>query len=379
VDANHNPVILQVVAAMDQGGVEQGTLDMALYIAQKGWGSIVASQGGRLVSGLKQANVQHITLPLKRKNPLAILCNAYKLVKIIRSNQVSLLHTRSRAPAWATLVASRITGVPFITSFHGTHRIQNKLKWLYNSVMTKGMYTIANSNYIWQHVREQYHIPEARLRLAQRGTDIGLFNPEATSNYQIEELRHQWGLDNRPVIFMPGRLTRWKGQTVFIEALAKISDLDWQALITGGADNKHKYEEKLKNLARQHGIDERIIFTGSQNDLPPYYALAYITVSASTEPEAFGRVAIESQAMGTPVIATAHGGSLETIKDGNTGWLVPPNDAETLAKVLRKALENSKQVEIMGRHASQWVHENFTTRSMCEKEFSVYQEVLGIK
>jgi len=363
---------------MDQGGVERGTLDMALYTAAQGWTSLVASQGGRMVPELLRGGARHFQLPLKRRNPVAILYNAWKLVHIIRKYRVTLLHTRSRGPAWATLFASYITKVPFVTSFHGTHKIQNSLKRLYNSVMTRGVLTIANSEFIQQHIINNYHLPKDRLRLAHRGFDPDVFNPDMATKRERDKLIQQYALDNSPILIMPGRLTRWKGQIDFIEALALIKDIPWQALIVGGSDRKVNYEAELRTLVHQRGLDKRVFLTGSQDNLAPYYDLADITISASREPEAFGRVAVESQAMGTPVIATAHGGSLETVNDGETGWLVPPKSAKAMAETLRYALADSARRASMGKTAHRWVHSRFTVQNMCAREFSVYKEILDV-
>ena len=374
-----NKTVLQVVAAMDQGGVEQGTHDMAIYIKQQGWKSMVASNGGRMTLGLTDKGIKHFRMPLKKRNPLAILCNAQCLIKIIKKHNVDILHTRSRAPAWAALIASRATGVPLITSFHGTHKIQNKAKWIYNSVMVKGVFTIANSQFIWGHIIKNYRLPKNKLRLAPRGVDPSVFNRGNVTVSDKNALRDQWQLGESPIILMPGRLTRWKGQAVFIEALAEIKDMEWKALIVGGADKKKKYAKQLKTLVKKYKLEDRVIFTGGQSNLAPYYALARVTVSASTEPEAFGRVAIESQAMATPVVATAHGGSLETVKEGETGFLVPPGDSRTMAKMLRQVMLDANESARMGDNGYHWVQNNFTISLMCKKEFDVYREVLKQK
>ena len=371
------PVILQVVAALDQGGVEQGTLDMARYTVQQGWTSLVASAGGRLVMDLERAGAQHFRLPLQQRNPVAILYNALRLASLVRRHGVDLMHTRSRAPAWATRIASRLTGVPYITSFHGTHRIQNRLKWRYNNVMTSGLLTIANSRFIRQHIRQHYGLAEDRLRLAQRGIDTTVFDPDKLDAEDLAELRSRWQLDGSPLILMPGRLTRWKGQAVFIAALDRIRDLPWQALIAGGADRKDKYAAELRALAAGCGLQERVRFTGSLDNLARLYALADITVSASTEPEAFGRVAVESQAMGTPVIVTAHGGSMETVRDGETGLLAEPGSVDSLAVCLRELLADPARRKLMGEAGRAHVLAHFTVERMCEQEFSVYREILG--
>ncbi|HEY5673711.1 MAG TPA: glycosyltransferase family 4 protein [Malonomonas sp.] len=368
--------ILQVTAALNEGGVERGTLEMAAFIVAQGAKSYVASNGGKLVSLLEKSGGEHFLLPLAKRRPWAILGSALQLAKIIRQHEIDLVHARSRAPAWAALIACRITRTPMVTTFHGTHKIQNRLKWFYNSAMVRGERVIAISEFIRAHIIENYQVAPARIDLAPRGFDPEEFNPEDYDRQAVHEMKRKLELEaGVPVITLPGRLTRWKGQTLFLQALGELKDLPWQALLIGGAGKKVAYENELKTLAYHLGIADRVKFLGSRSDIAACYALSDIVVSASTEPEAFGRVAIEAQAMGKPIIASAHGGSLETVKDGLSGWLYSPLSSQDMAAKLRLALSADTDLPATGSAGRRWVVENYTVEQMCQAEWRAYAAV----
>lgn len=371
--------ILQVTAALEQGGVERGTVEMADFIVSQGAQSFVASQGGRLVDELEKNGSKHFLLPLARRNPAAILYSAFRLQKMIRSEKIELVHARSRAPAWAAFLACQLTGVKMVTTFHGTHRIQNRIKKLYNSVMVRGERVIAISDFIKNHIIENYAINEEQIDIAPRGFDPVIFDPDLISSKMKYELKQSLNLmtAGEKVISLPGRLTRWKGQPLFLEALAQVKELSWQALLIGGAGKKSAYNDELKALAKKLGIKDRVKFVGDQQDIAPYYAISDLVVSASTEPEAFGRVAVEAQAMGKPIIASAHGGSLETVKDGETGWLFDNGDVADLASKLRYALSENVDLARIGASGRQWVTETYTIDKMCQSEWNGYLKVLA--
>lgn len=373
--------ILQVTAALNEGGVERGTLEMAAFIAAQGGRSFVASHGGKLVPALENTGSKHFLLPLSKRWPGAILYAARQLAKIIQQYDIDLVHARSRAPAWAALLACRLTHTPLITTFHGTHKIQNRFKWFYNSVMVRGERVIAISEFIRRHIIDNYHVDAARIDVAPRGFDPHSFDPGTITEAKLAALRQSHRLaPGLPVILLPGRLTRWKGQPIFLRALAEISDIPWQALIVGGAGKKKAYEEELKQLTTQLGLDDRVVFAGSQSDMAHCYALSDMVVSSSTEPEAFGRVAVEAQAMGRPVIATAHGGALETIREGQTGLLYPPQDHHELARLLKQFLQQPKMAKTFGEAGRAWVNENYTIEKMCAAEWHAYHRLLdGMK
>lgn len=370
--------ILQVTAALHQGGVERGTVEMAKFIVSQGAGSFVASQGGRLVHDLELSGSTHFILPLAQRNPLKIIYSAWRLYKIISIENIELVHARSRAPAWAALLACKLSGVKMVTTFHGTHRIQNRFKKLYNSVMTRGERVIAISDFIRQHIIENYQVSPEKIDIAPRGFDPQIFNPDLLDPMMLKKVRDQFSLSQAvPVICLPGRLTRWKGQELFIQALSRIKNLSWQALIVGGANKKSAYVDQLTQLVKREGLSERVFFAGQQSDIVPFYAISDIVVSASLEPEAFGRVAVEAQAMGVPVIASAHGGALETVCDGESGWLFPSGNAMVLAEKLREALSLKDLREKYGRQANKWVKNNFTVDRMCAQEWDTYMKILA--
>lgn len=369
--------ILQVTAALDQGGVERGTVEMAAFIVAQGAKSFVASQGGRLVPELEAQGSNHFRLPLAQRNPFTILYSAFRLRKFIVSEKIALVHARSRAPAWAAFIACQLAGVPFVTTFHGTHRIQNRFKKKYNSIMVRGRRVIAISQFIKEHIIRNYAVKKNMIDIAPRGFNPAMFYPDATSDKQIQELKKSLGLvDGVPVISLPGRLTRWKGQKLFLEALEKIDDLPWQALLIGGSGGKVGYLKELKTLAASLEIEDRVFFVGDQTDIVPYYAVSDLVVSASTEPEAFGRVAVEAQAMSKPIIASAHGGSLETVRNGETGWFFRNQDAEDLSSKLRFALSNNVDLKNMGEAARQFVEAKYTIDKMCQAEWNSYCKIL---
>lgn len=369
--------ILQVTSALEQGGVERGTLEMASFIVSQGAKSFVASQGGRLVSLLESQGSTHFRLPLAWRNPLSILYSALNLKKIILREHISIVHARSRAPAWAALFACRMTNTPFITTFHGTHRIQNRLKKLYNSSMVRGERVIAISHFIKNHIIENYQVDPALIDVAPRGFNPAIFNPDLINQDAVRVLKNSIGLpEGVPILSLPGRLTRWKGQVLFLNALAQVKDLPWRALIVGGAGKKAAYLEELKSLTVKTGLSGRVFYIGDQPDIAPYYALSDVVISASTEPEAFGRVAVEAQAMRKPVIVSAHGGSLETVINGETGWYFTNGDAHDLANKIRLAL-GSEDLDIIGKNARKWVLKNFTIDRMCQAEWAAYLAVRG--
>jgi glycosyltransferase involved in cell wall biosynthesis len=370
--------ILQVTAALQEGGVERGTVEMAAYTQAQGYNSFVASFGGRMESDLVSSGSTHYKLPLHKRNPFYIIYNGFKLASFIKRNDIDLVHARSRAPAWAAVLACKLTGVPYVTTFHGTHKIQNRAKKLYNSSMVRGLRVIAISQFIKDHIIHNYGIEADKIDIAHRGINPDNFNPDRFSADEIKMKRAELNLGNKFVITLPGRLTRWKGQVEFIEALASMKDDDtWHGLLVGGYSKKKTYYQELKLLVFKYGLENRITFAGSQKDVAVYYALSNLIVSASNEPEAFGRVAIEGGAMRKCVVATAHGGSLETVKDNETGYLVPPLDVQSMAKILRRVLKDKGKTKLMGENGYTWVQNTFTVERMCHSEWVAYIKILG--
>lgn len=386
-----SPVVLQVLPALKDGGVETSAIEMANYIKAQGWQPIVASAGGPKAGLLAAAAIPQLTLPLASKSPWIILGNAVRLARFIRDHKVTLVHARSRAPAWSAWLASRWTGVTYITTFHGTYGLSGGwFKHYYNSVMVRGPRVIANSLFIRDHIIENYAIPSEQIDIATRGVDPDVWNPALFDKNAVAATRAEIDVaEGVPLMVMAGRITKWKGHDLVIEALGQITDLPWVIAIVGAPDKNGAYAQQLKARAAQLGIADRIRWLGSRSDLPRLLAASQLALSGSTQPEAFGRVAIEAMAMGVPVVATGHGGSLETVVDGATGWLVKPEmvpeavmfgmfTPQAFAEKLRGALQNPKQLATMGKAARTHVLGIFTVERCCAAEMQAYRKVLGL-
>lgn len=373
------PVILQVLPHLDAGGVPRTTLEMAGAIRNAGWTALVASAGGGGLAALDRLGAVHSWMPLDTKKPWSLRRNAKLLAELITQYQVDIVHARSRAPAWSAYWAAQRTGTPFMTTFHGTYGHANYFKRRYNAVMIRGRRVIANSEHIASHIRDIYDVKDDRIRVIHRGVEPEVFDPDAVAPPRVIALAERWRLiDGMPVIVMPGRVTRWKGQRVLIEALASLGRDDLRCLIVGDDQGRDSYRQELEAMIRNRGVDNIVQFTGDCRDMAAAYMLADAVVSASTDPEAFGRVVIEAQAMGRPVIATDHGGPRETVRPGETGWLVPPDDPDALARTLTEVLAlNADQRADLARRARAHVLANFTTAQMLDKTLAVYRELLA--
>ncbi|PNQ96136.1 glycosyl transferase [Azospirillum argentinense] len=373
------PVVLQVLPALVTGGAERGCIDVALALAQAGALPLVASEGGPMAAELDRAGIRHITLPLASKNPLVIRRNARKLEAIIRENGVDIVHARSRAPAWSAWLACQATGARYMTTFHAPYNYKNGLKRWYNSVMARGERIIAISDFIRRHILENYAVDPAVIRTIHRGIDPLSFAPERVSSARMIQLAQKWRLpDDKPVILLPGRLTRWKGQTVLIDALAKLGRKDVCALLVGSDQGRTGYRQELEEQVRRAGLEGVVKMTDHCNDMAAAYRLSTVVVSASQEPEAFGRVIAEAQAMGRPVIVSAIGAYQETVIPGETAWVVPPADPDALAKALDEALSlTTEQRDAIGARARVFVAERYTKQRMCADTLAVYAELLA--
>ncbi len=373
--------IVQIVPEMDEGGVEGETCDFAIYLSRMGHRSIVISAGGRLVANLDNNGVEHVTWKDVGSKNTRCLKYIPKLREFIITEQVHILHLRSRLPAWIGFLAWKTLAESvqpaLITSFHGFYSVNS-----YSTIMTKGERVIAVSGVIRDHILDNYTVEEEKISLIHGGYDETAFNPENVEPHRLEKLRHSWGLDEdgRPIIMLPGRLTMWKGQDVFIEALIRIKDLDFLAVCVGHTEENSSYTRKLREQISANGLDERVKLVGHCTDMPAALLLADLVVSASSsQPEAFGKVAIEAMAMARPIIATRHGGSLETVKDKETGWLVDPGDPGAMAKALREVLSARAQLPVIGQNGRTWVEQQFTATRMCERTFELYQQLLDEK
>lgn len=375
--------ILQVLPALEQGGVERGTLEIASALTSAGIPNAVASAGGRLVHALDELGVEHLQLPLDRKNPFTLRKCAKRLAEYCKDEGVTLMHVRSRAPAWAVKWASEMCGVKWMATFHGVYGTSPKfLKVPYNRVMLKGVRTIAVSNYVRQHILDTYKDADpAKIVLVHRGADTRVFRPDAVSKATAEAKKtKQYGFEkDYPVITLPGRLTRWKGQEVFIEALGMMRNHRFGVLILGSDQGRTDYSDHLRTMAGKLPDETRVVFRDHTSQIPVVYAMSDIVVNASSaQPEAFGRTIPEAQASGCLVLATAHGGACETVKDGETGFLVPPGDAKAMAAKLDEMLEMPEEAKARMRAAAvESVRADFSTAKMCEKTLAVYREIHG--
>jgi len=373
--------IIQVLPSLLSGGVETGTIDIAKALVDQGHRALVVSSGGPMVQQLESVGAQHIQLPVHSKNPYLIWKNALRLKEIVRDNKVDLIHARSRAPAWSCYWATKGTDIPFMTTFHGTYGHHSKLKRWYNAVMLRSDQTIAVSNFIAKHIQTIYPNRQQAIQVIHRGIDTDKFNPQSVSSDEMNGLKQLWGIDEDKLLLMlPGRITRWKGHSVLIEALSKIDSSQLICLMVGDDQGKTQYRQELDKLIKQHHFEKQIKFVGACQNMPTAYTLADIVISASTDPEAFGRVACEAQAMNCLVIATAHGGSQETIADCQRDLLCLPSDANSLAKSLAKAIkqiqENNEAVFSKSRaHIAQ----HFSLKKMCQDTLTLYAKQLDCK
>lgn len=375
-----DPVVLQVLPELEMGGVEIGTLQIATELKKAGIKNFVASQGGRLVYDLEKQRIPHLTLPLKSKNIFTMLNNAKKLEQFIKDNGINIVHARSRAPAWSAYWAAKRAGVKYMTTFHGTYGLGPcGLKKLYNRVMAYGEKVIVISNHIKQHILKNYKVDESKLRLIHRCVDIDKFSAEKVSQERMINKINEYNIpEDKPVMLLVGRITRWKGQHLLIEALSKLKDQNYYCIIAGDEQGRLSYLNSLQSLVNKYKLNDRICFHGKVLDVPALMMVSNIVLSTAIEPEAFGRISIEGQALGKIVVASDIGGSLDTIEDGKTGKFFKAGDAQSLADALDWALNLSEaQKEKISKAGVKNAREHFTKQIMCDKTIEVYKELLS--
>jgi glycosyltransferase involved in cell wall biosynthesis len=370
-----SPVVLQILPSLVTGGVERGTVEITQALIGAEATALVASAGGPMVHQIERAGGVHITLPLTTKSPLGIWRNAATLEALIRDRKVSLVHARSRAPAWSAWLACERTGVPFVTTYHGTYSEGLPLKRFYNGVMARGRIVIAASQFIANLITARYNLDPACIRVIPRGVDPTVFNPDTVSGNRIAKLAEAWRLpDGARVVTLPGRLTSWKGHAVLLDAIATLNRPDVMCVFVGSDQGRHRYTSDLERQAAQLGIADRLRLVGQCDDMPAAFCLSDVVVHASIQPEAFGRVVIEAQAMARPVIASDLGGPVETVRHGETGWRVPPNDPAALAAAIATALDLDPNARlVLGQRARASVP---TVRAMQDGTLNVYETVL---
>ncbi|MFQ5785489.1 MAG: glycosyltransferase family 4 protein [Alphaproteobacteria bacterium] len=370
--------MLQVLPALESGGVERGAVDIARALADAGWRALVASTGGALTHEIERAGAEHLVLPLASKNPFVMRSNVGRLARLIESEGVDLVHARSRAPAWSALYAARRTGRPLVTTFHGAYNFANAIKRRYNAVMARGDRVIAISGFIAEHLHEHYRIADARLRVVRRGIDLDIFDPARVSAERLVQLAGRWRLpDDAPVVMLPGRLTHWKGHRVLIDALAILGRKDLRCLFVGPDQGRRGYRRELEAQIGRRGLEGVVHFVDHCRDMPAAYMLADVVVSASLDPEAFGRIIVEAQAMGRPTIASDHGAARETVVPGVTGWLTPPGEEGALARTLETALDlYAAARERLAARAISRARADYDRRTMCAATLDIYRELL---
>ncbi len=373
------PVIMQIIPELGPGGAEQGCIDVAAGIVKAGAKAIVVSHGGARLHELQRINATHINLPVHSKNPFTLWKNIGRLRKIIRQHNVDIVHARSRAPAWSAWKACAKTKARYMTTCHAPYNISGNAKRFYNSSIAKGERIIAISAFVAKYLTKNYTLDPDVIRIIQRGIPIEKFHPTAVTPERMIRLSKQWRIpDGASIVMLPGRLTRWKGHSVFIEALARLHRPDTFGLIIGSDQGRVTYRKELETLIQERNMGNRIRMVDHCDDMPAAYMLSTAVISASTDPEGFGRIPVEAQAMGRPIIATDHGGAQETIERGETGWLIPPEDPETLAKAIEEALSlTPTQRAILATRAMAHIAQHFTKDQMVEKTLEVYAELLS--
>ena len=373
--------VLQVIPQLDAGGAERTTLEIVEALKSEGGRALVASEGGRMEEELKNLGGELFRMPASSKSPLTLHQNRGRLVRIIREEGVDLIHARSRAPAWGALWAARATNTPFVTTYHGAYGGKSAPKKLYNSVMARGDIVIANSKFIADHVKATYNVPDDRLVTIERGVDLRQFDPALLDQARLAETRAQYAGDAKTLITFPARLTSWKGQLDVIEALKHVPEALLSGLrvaLIGDSQGRSDYLQSLHDLASALHLDEIIRIYGHCSDMPMLYAASDLVLAPSRRPEAFGRVAVEAQAMGVPVIASDHGGQRETVRNGETGWLVTPGEPEEIGAAIADFLSRSMDArKRMSDAAADWARGHFSTARLQRLTLNVYERLTG--
>ncbi|MDC3068529.1 glycosyltransferase family 4 protein [Candidatus Pelagibacter sp.] len=381
-----NIKVLQVIPKLGYGGAETGCYDIAHYLPENGCESFLVTSGGELTKFVDKKKVKLIKLPVHSKNPLLILINTILLIGIILFFKISIVHARSRAPAWSCLFATKLTNRKFVTTFHGTYNFSGKLKKFYNSVMVRSDLIIAGSNFIFSHIKENYSeflTSQKKFLVIFRGINVDYFDPSTKLENDEKNLLQKWDIiDKKKIILMPGRLTSWKGQELFIEAINLVKiELGYEAfhaVILGNDQGRDLYKKKLIRLTEQYRLTNQIKFIGHCEDMALAYKVSDIIVSASIEPEAFGRVAVEAQSMEKLIIASNIGGSNETINDEKTGFLFKSGDAESLSKKIIFALTmDETSIKLMGKEGRSNIIKKFNVEKMCFSTYSEYKRLLN--
>ncbi|MEG9861614.1 MAG: glycosyltransferase family 4 protein [Parvularculales bacterium] len=381
--AKAKPCVMQIIPRLEGGGAERTTVDVATALVSEGWLPLVVSAGGHQVAAIEAIGAEHICLPVHSKNPVTIVHNIRRLRHLIDKHQVDLLHVRSRAPAWSVLRAARRCNIPLVATWHGAVPDGPALKIFYSSALVRGDVVIANSCYTAERIKIRYPRRIARLITIHRGTDLAAYDPKKEDSTRTTRFRQQWNVGTESMLaLMPARQSRTKGHDCVIEALAQL-DPDYRPVVVfaGGYDWQNAYGIRLKNKACDLGVKDAVRFVPHIDDMPGACWAADIILSPSLQAEAFGRVAVEGQAAGRPVIVADHGGARETVINDNeataTGWRITPGDATTLARALQEAAAmGPKGRTIMGQRGRNFVAPRFSLDAMCSATLDVYRSLL---
>jgi len=381
-----NIKVLQVIPKLGYGGAETGCYDIAHYLPENGCESFIVTSGGELTKFIDKKKVKLIKLPVHSKNPLLILINTILLIGIILFFKISIVHARSRAPAWSCLFATKLTNRKFVTTFHGTYNFSGKFKKFYNSVMVRSDLIIAGSNFIFSHIKENYSkllTSQKKFLVIFRGINVDYFDSSTKLEIDEKKLLKKWNInDEKKIILLPGRLTSWKGQELFIEAINLVKiELGYEAfhaVILGNDQGRDLYKKKLTRLTEQYRLTKQIKFIDHCEDMALAYKVSDIIVSASIEPEAFGRVAVEAQSMEKLIIASNIGGSNETINDEKTGFLFESGDPNSLSKkIIRGLTMDESSLNLIGKEGRNNIIKKFNVEKMCFSTYSEYKRLLN--
>tara|TARA_Y100000996_G_scaffold307687_1_gene244400 strand:- start:1168 stop:2322 length:1155 start_codon:yes stop_codon:yes gene_type:complete len=383
---SNNLKVLQVIPKLGYGGAETGCYDIAHYLPENKCDSFIVTSGGELIKYVNKEKVKLIKLPVNSKNPILLLFNAIALIFIILFYNISVVHARSRAPAWSCLMATKITGRKFVTTFHGTYNFKSKIKKFYNSIMVRSDLIIAGSNFIFSHIKEnypEYLSPKKKFLVIFRGINVDYFDPTTKTEIEEKKLLKIWGItDDKKIILLPGRLTSWKGQELFLESINLVNtQLGYEAfhvVILGNDQGRELYKKKLVRLSEQYRMTKQVKFIDNCKDMALAYKVSNMVISSSIEPEAFGRVAVEAQSMEKIIIASNIGGSTETILDGKTGLLFMAGNAKSLSEKIIKALGlDDIDLTRFGIEGRKNVVNKFNVEKMCFSTYSEYKKLFN--
>ena len=378
--------ILQVIPKLGYGGAETGCFDLAHYLHEHNCKSYIVTSGGPLLKYINKKKVKILRLPVQSKNPILILLNSILLTLIIFFLNVDIVHARSRAPAWSCLIATKLTRRKFVTTFHGTYNFKSDLKKWYNSVMVRSDLIIAGSNFIFSHIKENYSkylSNKKKFLVIFRGINTDYFNPKKIRENDKNLLKKKWNITGeKKIILLPGRLTEWKGQEMFIEAISllkkNLSELEFIAVILGSDQGRKIYKKKLIRLVEQHRLSGNVIFVDHLELMPIAYEISTVIVSSSIEPEAFGRVSVEAQSMEKPIVASNIGGSNETIINDKTGFLFQAGDSKNLSEKLKEVLNLSElTLNGIGAEGRKNIIAKFNVEKMCNTTYSEYKKLIN--